>query len=303
MLAADPPNTYSAKGLVLRGDESCTACHDQNDSKPVLAIGKTKHGTVADARTPTCTSCHGESDKHVNDAGTNPQRASPDVVFAARFNNKTSKEDQSRTCLGCHRKDAKRSHWEGSIHPSRDVSCSNCHTVHAARDRVLTKITQPEVCFACHKEQRAQYQRPSRHPILEGKVSCSDCHNPPGTIGPKLMKRDSVVDACFQCHMEKCGPFVRPHEPVTEDCTNCHAPHGTTVENMLKARPPFLCNECHSPHGAAMPQLANQTPPPAVIGKTGINYTQGRGCVNCHTEVHGSNNPQRGGPNPQYLLR
>ena len=33
------------------------------------------------------------------------------------------------------------------------------------------------------------------------------------------------------------------------------------------------------------------------------NYTQGRGCVNCHTEVHGTNNPQIGGPNPQFLLR
>ena len=103
-------------------------------------------------------------------------------------------------------------------------------------EKAASAFTQAEVCYTCHKEQRAQYQRPSRHPILEGKVSCSDCHNPHGSIGPKLMKRDSVVDTCFQCHMEKRGPFVRPHEPVTEDCSNCHAPHGTTVENMLKAR-------------------------------------------------------------------
>ena len=54
------------KDLVLAGDAKCTRCHDENDTFPVLAIGKTKHGTRADARTPTCTSCHGESDGHIN---------------------------------------------------------------------------------------------------------------------------------------------------------------------------------------------------------------------------------------------
>jgi len=54
------------KDVVLRGDAKCTRCHDENDDYPVLAIGKTRHGTMADARTPSCTSCHGESENHVN---------------------------------------------------------------------------------------------------------------------------------------------------------------------------------------------------------------------------------------------
>ncbi|MGZ8230854.1 MAG: cytochrome c3 family protein [Burkholderiales bacterium] len=29
------------------------------------------------------------------------------------------------------------------------------------------------------------------------------------------------------------------HQPVTEDCTICHQPHGTTIANLLKSRPPF----------------------------------------------------------------
>ena len=37
------------KGLVLRDDARCTACHDQNDSRPVLAIGKTRHGKIGRA--------------------------------------------------------------------------------------------------------------------------------------------------------------------------------------------------------------------------------------------------------------
>src|SRR5215216_5963138 len=54
------------KDLVLKGDAKCTRCHDQGEEYPVLAIGATRHGTQADGRTPTCTSCHGESERHAN---------------------------------------------------------------------------------------------------------------------------------------------------------------------------------------------------------------------------------------------
>ncbi|MBF0613488.1 MAG: hypothetical protein HQL55_20440, partial [Magnetococcales bacterium] len=40
---------------VLRGDAECTICHEEEDSVALLAIGKSKHGTLADSRTPTCT--------------------------------------------------------------------------------------------------------------------------------------------------------------------------------------------------------------------------------------------------------
>lgn len=36
------------KDVVLKGDAQCTRCHDENEEVPVLAIGKTKHGTLAD---------------------------------------------------------------------------------------------------------------------------------------------------------------------------------------------------------------------------------------------------------------
>ena len=47
------------KDIVLRGDAKCTRCHSVEDNPDLFAIGKTRHGTVADGRTPTCTSCHG----------------------------------------------------------------------------------------------------------------------------------------------------------------------------------------------------------------------------------------------------
>ena len=87
-----------------------------------------------------------------------------------------------------------------------------------------------------------ELNRPSRHPILEGKVACSDCHNVHGSVGPKLVKKDSTVETCYQCHAEKRGPFVHNHEPVQEDCGNCHNPHGTVADSLLKMRQPFLCH-------------------------------------------------------------
>ena len=306
--AADKGSTLSGKDLFLKDDAKCTSCHDEGDGPKVLHIGKTKHGTTADGRTPTCTNCHGDSAAHLKGGAPGAKvRPKPDVVFAAKGG--SSADAQSASCVSCHKKDTKRSHWEGSAHQSRDVACTNCHTLHVAKDKVLSKATEFEVCFSCHKEQRAQVNRPSHHPVMEGKVACSDCHNTHGSVGPKLVKRDTVVDTCFQCHAEKRGPFVHNHEPVSEDCGNCHNPHGTVAESMLKVRAPFLCHSCHTPHGGFIPQIIGsqvtglKPTTPNGLGKGTTNVSQGRACLNCHTEVHGSNNPSATNPTPQFMLR
>jgi DmsE family decaheme c-type cytochrome len=296
--SASAAEESATKDLVLRGDARCTTCHDESDSPQLLAIGKTKHGVSADTRTPTCTSCHGSSDNHVG----NPTGAKPDRMFGK--NSATPATARSAACLNCHQQDADRHLWLGSTHESRGLACSSCHQIHAATDPVRDRRSQPAVCFTCHKEQRAQVNKPSHHPVLEGKVICSDCHNPHGSAGPKLMKRDSVNDTCYTCHMEKRGPFVHSHEPVSEDCSICHNPHGTTAESMLKTRPPFLCQSCHTPHmpiAAALTGNGTTNPSPGWWNSAAV--TQGRGCLNCHTEIHGSNNPSAVNPAPQNLFR
>ncbi|MDN3922444.1 DmsE family decaheme c-type cytochrome [Roseateles violae] len=297
-----------AADAVLKGDAVCTRCHDESEMYPVLSIGKTKHGTAADGRTPTCTSCHGESTRHVQNQPREGEqgRPKPDRVFDGALQglspvsrvDSVPKSPGKRTtvpaaelnsaCLSCHQ-GGKRAHWQGSVHENRDVPCTACHQLHVQHDKVRDKQTQPEVCFLCHREQRTQLNRQSHHPVVEGKVACSDCHNPHGTAGVKLLVRDSVVDTCYSCHAEKRGPFIFNHQPVTEDCTLCHNPHGSTVSNLLKSRPPFLCQQCHEPtsHRGNVPGLLAGTGTTA--GARGI--TQARACLNCHTNIHGSNNP------------
>lgn len=283
----------TAKDLILKGDAKCTGCHDEaDDTKPtmldlrpsVLAIGKTRHGTIADGRTPTCTDCHGESEKHVSHKGSGKPPKS-DRTFGK--DSVTPVEQRNQACLSCHQ-GGKHINWQSSVHANRSVACTSCHQVHAAHDKVRDKLTQTQVCFSCHKEQRAQASRPSHHPVIEGKMACTSCHDVHND-NPKALVKDSTNDTCYTCHMEKRGPFVHNHQPVTEDCGICHNPHGTTIANLLKSRPPFLCQECHN--HTSHPSQAAGLPAAATTGTTALG-TVGRGCLNCHTNIHGGNSTQ-----------
>ena len=291
---ADEPK----QDLVLRGDAKCTRCHDEGDDYPVLAISQTRHGVKGDGRTPTCTSCHGESDRHVNKPANAVER--PKVDFLFKGAGKSDAHSASERCLSCHEGAGKRMHWSGSQHESRDVACTNCHTIHTPHDNVTDKVTQPEVCFACHKEQRSQIHKISVHPVEAGKMACSSCHNPHGSAGPALLVKNSVNETCYTCHAEKRGPFLWEHSPVFDNCTNCHQPHGSTNSPMLKARVPWLCQECHSgDHGAAINSGANLVNGAAttvnnlqpLANQSPRAQTNARACLNCHVMIHGSNHP------------
>ena len=299
--------------------KACVKCHDAEDL-PDMGLSphapSKKPPMSADPRTPSCITCHGPSTTHVNRPEGVKERPRPDRVFSK--NTPTPAVERTAVCLGCHDRDSKRMLWGGSQHESADLACNSCHKVHTNHDKVLAKATQTEVCITCHKEQRTQMAKPSHHPVPEGKMTCSDCHNPHGSAGPKLVKRDSINDTCYTCHAEKRGPFVHPHEPVTEDCATCHNPHGSTVAAMLKSRPPMLCQQCHTPHvqggvgavggqpGVFPPAVPGQVAPAVTAingGKNVVNMWQGRGCLNCHTQVHGSNNPSATNPTPRFQFR
>lgn len=286
-----------------REDAVCTKCHDEGDNKPILSIYQTKHGVIGDSRTPSCQSCHGQSDAHVkNPPGSakpaGATRPEPEVVFKGR--NKSDADKQSGTCISCH-ESGMRTHWSGSAHQKNDVACSSCHVNHTPKDPMVTKSLQSTACVSCHKEQRADIHKISAHPIATsatgsaGKVACSDCHNPHGSSGPKLLQKNSVTETCFTCHAEKRGPFLWEHQPATEDCTSCHTPHGSNITPLLKSRPPFLCQECHdgphnsrTPYGTAVTGLQGGG---VAAGGNPSTSAVGRACMNCHVMVHGSNSP------------
>ena len=216
----------------------------------------------------------------------------PEHIVAFTRESGTSVAAMNEMCLGCHA-GGPRIHWSGSTHNLEALACSDCHNPMARQSprNLLAKESASQTCFTCHAAQRAQFRRRSHMPLLEGKITCSDCHQPHGSATDALLRGDSVNQLCYTCHAEKRGPFLWEHAPVVENCLTCHHPHGSNHEQLLVTPAPFLCNQCHAQVGGfghpndllVGDNLAGgDFPDPRIIN---------RGCVGCHVQIHGSNHP------------
>jgi DmsE family decaheme c-type cytochrome len=259
------------------GAKVCVTCHASQAESFSLTlmgkIGKTQKGKF------DCENCHGPGSAHVKAGG--GRGAGGIISFRPEDLSRTAEENNA-ICLTCHEK-GRRINWHGSTHDERGLMCTNCHTVmrNVSRKFQLKTAFQPDTCFQCHKNKRAEMWRSSHIPVREGKVTCTDCHNPHGSYSESLLKTATVNEVCWQCHAEKRGPFLWEHPPVTESCLNCHDPHGSNNDFLLKISRPRLCQQCH----AGGQHNSNPRNPLVTL------YAQGRECQNCHSNHHGSNNP------------
>jgi DmsE family decaheme c-type cytochrome len=261
---------------MIVGSKVCLGCH----AAQAAAFSETLMGRI-NKKTPgkfECENCHGPGSLHVKAGG---GRGVGGIISFRPEDTSRKAEENNAICLGCHQK-GDRTYWDGSTHETRNLQCSNCHTV--MRNVSLKHNTktawEPETCFQCHKDRRAQLYRSSHMPMREGKMVCSDCHNPHGSFTEALLRENSINDNCYKCHAEKRGPFLHEHLPVRENCTNCHLPHGSVNQKLLKTSIPRLCSGCHTfDHG------------PGIANGPGAIQNFARGCLNCHTEIHGTNSP------------
>jgi len=266
------------------------ASHDRNVESFALNINGKSGKFLNDSRAARCESCHGNPEKHMGSG--KPE----DIINPAKLPSAQGNE----WCLKCHVVDRHLNNWKGAPHDRKDVSCLSCHSVHHAMspERMLKSVTVEEGCFSCHNNiKKALFQRSTHlfrtenwdgtnssraegvHP--EGlKMNCVTCHNPHGGEGRKMLVARSLNDTCYQCHAEKRGPFLWEHAPVTENCMTCHTPHGSNNASLLVTRSHQLCQQCHVNILARHQTVA------------GFDvFTFNRGCVNCHTQIHGSNSP------------
>ena len=272
---------YSKKGA-----DTCFQCHDD---QAVLAVFRTKHAVPDDPNSPfghgqlQCEACHGPGGDHAGRVRRGQERP-PIPAFSS--NTTTSISDQNSYCVACHLGDTGFA-WHGSTHDDSTISCADCHTMHIERDPILATSTQAEVCFDCHQQQRTQSMKPYAHPVRQGKMDCTSCHNPHGDAPERLLAQNTVNGTCYECHAETRGPYLWEHAPVAEDCTNCHNPHGSNQPGMLSMRAPMLCQSCHSQAGhPSLPQDERGLP-----GNAPSQLLLGQSCMNCHDQVHGSNHP------------
>lgn len=268
------------------GEEVCRGCHVVEaehwlDTVHALAF-RTRPRSELERR--SCESCHGPGAGHLRD----PQDPSTIVAFTSGSHQRP--EEMNAMCLSCHRA-GPLLHWRGSVHELQGLACSDCHnpmTRTSARSLLRTDGVS-RTCFTCHPRQRMEFRKRSHMPLLEGKVSCADCHAPHGSSTAPLLHGDSVNALCYSCHPEKRGPFLWEHAPVRESCLNCHRAHGSNHEMLLTAKPPFLCQQCHA-------QLDDRgfMHPSALLTQGQLGGDErllNRSCVNCHAQIHGSNHP------------
>jgi DmsE family decaheme c-type cytochrome len=283
--ATPPPDSVSSADRTYVGRKTCEGCHTQEAANWAHTI----HASVftLNPRDPIeakgCEACHGPGSAHV----ANPSDISTIISFSHK--SRTPVAQQNGQCLSCHQ-GGQRIFWHGSIHENNNLACSDCHNPMAnfAAHGLTARISINETCFSCHKVQRADFNKRSHMPLPEGKLSCTDCHNPHGSTTEPLLKADSVNEVCYGCHAEKRGPFLFEHAPVRENCLNCHTPHGSNFEALLTAPRPMLCQQCHaqSGHPAQLMTRGNLAggpmPDPRLISTS---------CQTCHVNIHGSNSP------------
>lgn len=207
----------------------------------------------------------------------------------------------SDTCAQCHEDLAKdfktashaRLQAKGENAEALGVGCESCHgpgSLHVeaggGRGKIVNPGKSPEACFQCHLDKRGEFSLPHSHPVLRGKMTCTDCHDPHkgSAIRRGGTSLQSKNETCFRCHKAQKGPFVFQHEAMREGCTVCHSVHGSVNAKMLKERNQMLCLKCHFQQQTATGQILIGGRDHAAFLKTGTCWSAG-----CHEAVHGSN--------------
>ncbi len=233
-------------GATYIGSEQCDTCHDNLYKDFATADHARLMAQGTNALDAGCESCHGPCSTHAESGGD----TKPPYIFTS-----------GRAETGS-------------------------YGVHLAVEPARSEET---VCYTCHADVRGQFNLPNHHPVPEGRMTCSDCHDPhKGSIlaggGTSLLSENEM---CLRCHPAQQGPFVFEHEAVREGCTTCHNPHGSVNPKLLVNRNSNLCLKCHfvQQQGA---QLLIGGSDHTLRLQQGTCWTAG-----CHEAVHGSRvNPQ-----------
>ncbi len=229
-------------------------------------------------------------------------------------------------CIGCHAIEAE--HWNDTVHAkiflknprtlAERRGCEACHgpgsehlKATSDRSRIISFTRESDleveqmnaVCLECHLGGARIQWSGSAHETEA--VACSDCHNPMSQISEQgLLREPTVRETCFSCHPRQRAEFrKRSHMPLFEgklDCDDCHQPHGSATEPLLRAdstfelctschsdkRGPFIwehapvtegCTSCHLPHGSNQDSLLITSPPFL--------------CQQCHAQLGVRNHP------------
>lgn len=269
--AQDKPAGYA-------GSDTCQPCHED----VFKAFQKNPHHSVESDKkrgwdTRACESCHGPGAKHAETT------SAADIINP--FKQAPAKADQN--CLKCHLNQPTQVGRLHGGHVKNQVACVSCHSIHKGQEKLVSRRAENvnQLCSGCHAPVWAQFQRPYKHMLPQGAMSCVDCHNPHGSLLPGMVRTVSANEpGCFKCHANLRGPYTFEHAPMRlGNCTQCHEPHGSANPRMLvRHEVRFLCLECHS--NTVTQKTLGSVPP----GFHDLRNPRFQNCTTCHNKIHGS---------------
>jgi predicted CXXCH cytochrome family protein len=206
------------------------SCSQYQDPKTIEPLKKFKEPALEKG----CTTCH----LNCNQLSPADQKEPPDYYL---------KEKEPALCLECHSPSAKdHSPAAKDLGPAHDhqplgeAKCSGCHDPHSSdTPKLLLKVSHgpfaARLCSACHAEP------------VNGKI--------------RLAATD-VDSQCYTCHTQfqadTEGKKSR-HKLLSQSdraCLECHNPHASNQEYVLKQPAQDLCTGCHVAGQKRRPQTA-----------------------------------------------
>ncbi len=200
--AAQPAPQTPALPAGYAGSDTCVLCHTDQEG----SLKGTQHGRAKNPRSPG----RGLWVRELPRSGSGARRRRGQGA-TSRSSRQMKPADVSQTCLTCHNRGA-HAGWEGSTHEAteplvHDVpqrSQAGVVRASAREDNRNRSCAPPAIGMQVIKTERAV----AHMPVREGKMACSSCHNPHGSISnvKALKVGSSVTESCTSCHTEMRGP-------------------------------------------------------------------------------------------------
>ena len=224
--------------LRARGAKVCTSCHGEMTD----AAGKhgSVHAALASTRTQAgCLSCH---DPHM----------SPNPTLL--------KQIGSDLCGACHGA-VLAAATSDTGHPPAAEDCMNCHLPHASEQQSLLVETTPDLCAMCHDVDDPDLAAAHLGAPM-ASLDCVTCHTPHGAGNEHLLATNvhpPILDGCDTCHEGASDALMENGDSPL--CLACHDDIGEAAEQAEFPHPAMemaRCADCHNPHASAQEHLVKE---------------------------------------------